>query len=138
MMTFLVVLLTHLLMLLPIYGEAAFDKIMWNLGFEDKPISTWVVRPMLFIIGGFTAWMLDDKELWRVALVMGAAFAALFPLLINWVLGKPIGYLSKGNWYDRLMGKIKPDIMRIWLLIWLYITMLCVYYYYELYYNLIL
>jgi hypothetical protein len=131
-------ILVHLMMLLPVYGEAAFDSMVWQYGWfngKDKPFSTLVVRPILFVIGGYFAWRMGDKELWRVALVMAAAFLAWFPLLINWIRGEKPCHLGKNPW-DRLMTKFQPCIFRIWFFIWLWITMLCVYYYYELYYNL--
>jgi len=123
-------------MLLPVYGEAAFDSTMWYYGLEDKPWSTYVVRPILFIMGGLAAYWLGDREWWRVALVMITYFGAFFPLLINWIRGEKIGYLSEGSWYDRLMSKIH-DAPRIWGSFWLVMLALCIYYAYELYYNLI-
>ena len=124
-------------MLLPVYGEAAFDWMVWKFKWfkgKDKPFSTWVVRPILFVVGGYFAWRLGDKEWWNVGFVMITYFGALFPLLINWILKRPIGYLSDGNWWDRLMSKIH-NASRIWGSIWLMILALCVYYYYELYVN---
>ena len=133
------ILFVHLLMLLPVYGEAAFDSCVWHFGWfkgKDKPFSTWVVRPILFAGGGYFAWRMGDKELWRVAFVMVTYFGAFFPLLINWIRGEKIGYLSSGNWWDVLMSKIH-DAPRIWGTLWLVIVAVCVYYYYELYYNII-
>jgi len=137
----LMVVLVHASMLFPVYGESIFDALMWKfkgMG-SDKPISTWVVRPILFAVGGFVAWWYGEKELWRVAFVMGTAFLAWFPLLINLVLkygfkaNIKITHLGKG-WWDTLLSKTlnKIPIMRIWFFIWLYITALCTYYYYEM------
>ena len=131
------IILVHLMMLLPVYGEAAFDSCVWHYGWfkgQDKPFSTWVVRPILFAVGGYFAWKMGDKELWRVALVMITAFLAWFNLLINWIRGEKPCYLGK-NPIDQLLMKI-PCLFRLWFFRWLWITMLCVYYYYELYYNL--
>lgn len=124
-------------MMSPIYLEALFDWLMWQSKDKDgnprndKPISTWVVRPLLFAAGGTGAYFLGDKEWWAVALVMGGYFLALFPLLINWIKNKKPCYLSNGNPYDILMQRI-PCAFRIWLLIWFALTMNCIYYWYEL------
>ena len=64
------ILFIHLLMLLPVYGEAAFDSTMWWYYKDDKPWSTYVVRPILFLIGSYWAYRLGDKEWWRVIFVM--------------------------------------------------------------------
>lgn len=136
----LVVIFVHLSMLLPVYGESIFDALMWKfkgMG-SDKPVSTYVVRPVLFVVGGYFAWKLGDKELWRVGLVMATAFLAWFPLLINLILKHVfkanirISHLGN-NWWDRLMKKtLKIGLVRIAFFIWLYLTALCIYYYYEL------
>ena len=136
------IILIHLSMLLPVYGEVAFDAIIWKIyciNKESEKIekfwSTFVVRPVLFALGFWGAWYFGDKEWWRIPPVMITAFWAFFPLLINVVLKRKLCHLG-GGWWDTLIGKMHC-LFRIWFFIWLYITMLCIYYYYELYYNLI-
>lgn len=136
-MNVLTIICVHLLMLLPVYGEVIFDNLVWKFkwfGGEDKPFSTWVVRPILFITGCLLAWWIGDKELWRVGFVMITAFLAWFNPIIGLCLVGKICHLGD-NWFDKLIGRIHC-LFRIWLFIWLYIVALCTYYYYELYYNL--
>jgi hypothetical protein len=132
MMIFKIIFI-HVLMTLPVYGEALFDWIMWKVkgSGSDKPISTYVVRPILFLIGGFGTSMLDkDRTIIAIAFYMIAAFLAFFPLLINVILGVRIGHLGNG-WWDNLMKKFQPDIIRIWFFIWMWIVAFCLYYQYE-------
>lgn len=131
-MSFIVVICVHLSMLLPIYGEGAFDFLMWKAGKDDKPVSTWVARPVFFAVGTFLAWIIGDKELWRIGIVMITAFLAFFNPQMGLILKKGICHLGKG-WWDTLIGKIPGCAPRLWLFFWLYILSLCIYYYYELY-----
>lgn len=121
-------ILTHLSMLLPVYGEGIIDFILWSLGRDDKPWTTYVARPALFTLGFWGAWYWGTGTWYWTIAVMITAFWAFFPLLINLILGKPMGYLGQNPW-DRLMAKIQPAWMRIWIFIWLYITAVCFYYY---------
>lgn len=130
------IILIHLLMLLPIYGEGVFDKLVWRFKWfkgNDKPFSTWVVRPILFITGGYFAWRLGNKELWRVGVVMFFAFLAWFPIFIN-LLRPKISICDLGtDWWDNLLRKYLPHCaVRLWLFIWLWMLAMCIYYYYEL------
>jgi hypothetical protein len=78
------IIFIHVLMTLPVYGEALFDWIMWKVkgSGSDKPISTYVVRPILFLIGGFGTSMLDkDRTIIAIAFYMIAAFLAFFSVI---------------------------------------------------------
>ena len=130
-MIVLVVVTVHLSMLLPFYGEVVFDRIMWKLGKDDKPVSTWVVRPILFLIGGFIAWKLGDVELWRVIIVMFSGFLAFFNPVIGLVLKQGMCHLGD-HWWDQQIKRI-PCMFRLWLFVWLYIVALTIYYYNDWY-----
>ena len=119
--------IVNFLVLLPCYGEVAFDWLMWKNGKNDKPISTYVVRPVLFLGTVYLLWTTEGKELWKVSFLVLSAFLAFFPLFINWVRKKDICYTGQ-NPYDKIVAKI-PCMARLWLFIWIYIVALCCYYY---------
>ena len=119
----------HFVTILPVFGEALFDVLMWKwkgMG-SDKPISTWIVRPILLAAAVWGAWYLGDKELWKVALVTGTAFMAFFNPLMGIIVKKDPRHLGDNLW-DNLIKRIPSGIMRIWIFVWIWIVAVCLYY----------
>ena len=119
----------HLIMLAPAFLEVGLDNLMWKLGLDDKPLSTWVARPIFFVLASWLVVRLNGQEWWQVLGVIGFYHLLFFPYLINWSLGRKFFYLSDKNPFDRLL-KRAPNYPRLWLQIMLAIVVVCVYYYY--------
>jgi len=124
-------LLAHFIMFLPVPIEVAFDKLMWYLGKDDKPISTWVLRPALWALAGLGVLTLTDRVWWQIAPVIVAYFGLSFNYIINGILGRPFFYLGE-DWFDRQLSRLH-NIPRLWAQIWITALALCLYFYDELY-----
>jgi predicted Na+-dependent transporter len=107
-------------MFAPVLLEVGFDNLMWHFGKSDKPISTWVVRPLLFGIAVIVVIesVVDNEEWWQVLAVVFCYHFLFFNYLINWTLKRPFFYLSKKNLADRLLANI-PSWPRLFLQMWL-------------------
>jgi hypothetical protein len=106
-MTVFRILFIHLLVLSPVLLEAAFDKWCWSRGKNDKPFSTYVLRPILFsVVVYYVGFMFNMKWLPTLFMVLSNHFL-FFPLIINWILGRPFGYYSDKPFYDRFMKRFK-------------------------------
>ena len=101
----------HVILLLPVYGEALYDALMWWNNKDDKPLSTWLVRPLLMIVAGIAVLLWDGVEWWRIPPVIFSYFLLLFPLLINWIRGESWDYVSpSSNKYDIFIGRFDPRL----------------------------
>lgn len=99
---------TYWILLLPTLLELGIDELFWTRGHSDKPWST-VLRAV--VMAGavvLVAFWMDYAPWYTVAPVTVALHVAAFPYLINWVLGRRWDYLSAGNWYDRMISKMRP------------------------------
>jgi hypothetical protein len=120
-------LVIHLVLLVPVYGETLFDYLMWRAGKDDKPVSTFVVRPVLMVTSTIFVFIVSKKEWWIIVLLILSYHLLFFPLLINVVNNKKLSYLSDTQCYDRLMGRI-PFIPRIFFQFIVVATLLCLFY----------
>ena len=136
-----IIIFVHLIMLSPVLLEGAFDKLMWKLKGpgKDKPLSTWVVRPVLFIGVWLLVNRLEGGIHWsRPVFLTLAYFGLFFPLFINWLLGEEWYHIAKtdNKWsFDYWIAKLPGNWVYLWIRIWLVITALCVYYQEELVYG---
>ena len=128
----MIYLLQHFIMLLPVPLEAAFDAILWARGKSDKPISTWVFRPLVFAGCFLWANSYGLVDWWQILVLMGAYSFMFFNYLINAIRKEPFFYLSDGNWFDRQLKRLH-NWPRLWLQIWLTILAICLYHYQNLY-----
>lgn len=133
--------LAQLCFLIPVGGEALFDWVSWRVFGEgkDKPWSTYVVRPILFLVAialvvedPFIRVTLLDKAWYEVLPVVVMDFVLFFPLVINLIRGEHPCYLGKGP-YDKFVARVLPYCyVRYWLFVWLTCVANCYLYYYEL------
>ena len=110
-------------------AEVGLDNVLWKEGFNDKPGST-ILRGVLLI----TLSLLNDFYLhdgtWYTTLFLGVSIYFLFfNYIINWTLKKPFFYLGN-SWFDRMLGKL-PAWPRLWMQIWILITAITIYLYYN-------
>ena len=128
-------ILVFLFMNAPWMVEVTFDSFMWwkfPRDGSDKPWSTWIVRPLAF--AGFTwAAVTVGGVAWYFVLLLSISFFGLiFPLIINWVLGRWWGYVPEtdNKWsFDYWVGGFHT-LPYLWGRIMLVITFICVYFYY--------
>jgi len=128
-------------MLSPVLLEGVFDKLMWKWKGpgSDKPISTWVVRPILWVGSWFAVYYIDADIGWfPPAFLIIAYFGLFFPLFINLLLGVKWYHVAEtdNKWsFDYWVNKIPGKWMYLWARIWLVFTALCVYYQDQLVYG---
>ena len=99
--------IAFILAFVPIIAEIAFDKWMWSKGKSDKPLSTGLRMPFMYIIlvaiGYFNG---HNMEWWGATAFVVITHIALFDPVLNLCRGLDIDYHTYDNWYERFWMKV--------------------------------
>ena len=126
-------IIAFVIMQFPWMIEIAFDSVMWYFipkDGSDKPWSTWIVRPLAMAGSTWAAVVVGGVAWFYVLPLVITFFGLIFPLVINWILGKPWYYVSEtdNKWAFDYWAKKMHDWPYLWLRVWLVITFITLYF----------